>query len=333
MLNGDSRGLDMRSQTIDGEVVTEVFIKEDGSAVDISSGELGARIEFINNTLKQSIDQLDTITGQLVFETNRLHSQGQGTTLLREAVATNTVTDTTAALSDLELTELPFKASNGSFDISVVSEATGQASTTTVNIDLDGIDPTNDTSLDDLAASLNAIAGVTATIDPTGKLEIAASSANNRLSFSNDTSGVLAALGVNSFFTGSDAYDIGVNDVIKADPTLLAAAQDRLPGDNRNALALSALRDQPLSALQGLSITRAWSKEVETVGIELAQANDDQEAFAVVRENLQSRQAAVSGVNADEETINLLAFQRAYQASARFITVVDELTQTLLSTV
>ncbi len=98
-------------------------------------------------------------------------------------------------------------------------------------------------------------------------------------------------------------------------------------------MALAALRDEPLKALNGLSVTRAWSRQVEEVGTNLAQARDNQEAFGVVRENLEGRQAAISGVNADEETINLLAFQRAYQASARFITVVDELTQTLLSLV
>jgi flagellar hook-associated protein 1 FlgK len=333
MLNGDSRGLEMRDSVIDGEAVSQIVIVEDGSAVDISSGELGARIDFINGSLKESVDQLDRIAGQLIYQTNRQHSQGQGTQLLRSAAATNAVADTTAALSDLELTELPFAAGNGSFEISVVSQSSGQAITTVIDVDLDGIDPTNDTSLDDLAAALNAVTGVSANIDATGTLQIAADSANNRLAFSNDSSGVLAALGVNSFFTGSDAFDIGINDVVTGDPTLLAAAQDRLPGDNRNALALAALRDEPQAALNGLSITRAWSKEVETVGTRLAQARDDQEAFGVVRENLQARQAAVSGVNADEETINLLAYQRAYQSSARFISVVDEMTQTLLNLV
>ena len=39
----------------------------------------------------------------------------------------------------------------------------------------------------------------------------------------------------------------------------------------------------------------------------------------------------VSGVSTDEEAINLMAYQRAYQASARFLSVVDELIQTLLA--
>ena len=333
MLNGQSRGLELRTQTKDGETVSDVIISEDGSALDISSGELGARIEFINQTLQSSIDALDRLTGQLIFQTNRIHSQGQGTKLLQEASASNAVADTTVALNDLETTELPFAAGNGTFEISVVSEATGQARTTVIEVDLDGVDPTNDTSLDDLAAAINAIAGVTAGIDLDGQLQIRADSANNRLAFSNDSSGVLAALGINDFFTGSDAFDINVSDQLIADPAKLAAAQDRLPGDNRNALALAALRDEANANLNGLSITRAWSHEVETIGTQLAQAQDQQAAASVVRDNLNARQAAISGVNADEETINLLSYQRAYQASARFITVVDEMTQTLLSLV
>jgi len=333
VLNGQSRGLELRSRTVDDEVVTEVIVSDDGSALDISSGELGARIEFINGDLQTSIEALDQLAGQLIFETNRIHSQGQGTTLIRSVAATNAVTDTTAALNDLELTELPFQAANGSFEISVVSEATGQATTTVIDVDLDGINPATDTSLGTLAAALDAVAGVSATISSTGRLVIDSDSANNRLAFSNDSSGVLAALGVNSFFTGENAFDIGINQTVLSDPTLLAAGQERLAGDNRNALALAALRDEPLAALNGLSVTRAWSRQVEEVGTNLAQARDNQEAFGVVRENLEGRQAAISGVNADEETINLLAYQRAYQASARFITVVDELTQTLLSLV
>jgi flagellar hook-associated protein 1 FlgK len=38
----------------------------------------------------------------------------------------------------------------------------------------------------------------------------------------------------------------------------------------------------------------------------------------------------VSGVDADEETLNLIQFQRQYQAAARFINVVDEMLQTLI---
>ncbi len=333
VLNGDSRGLELRTRTVNGEEIAEVVISDDGNAVDVSSGELGARLRFANEELKSSIAALDQFAGQLIYQTNRIHSQGQGTRLLDAVSATHGVGDAAAALNDAERTGLPFTPINGSFEINLVSKATGQATSTTIDIDLDGIDPANDTTLNDVAAALDAIAGVSASISTTGQLVIRSDSANNQISFSNDTSGVLAALGVNSFFTGSDAYDIGVNQAVVGNPSLVAAARENLAGDNRNALALSALRDQSLGELNGLSLTRAWSKEVEGVGQRLAQARDNREAYTVVRENLQGQQASVSGVNADEETINLLSFQRAYQASARFITVVDEMTQTLLSLV
>jgi len=52
-----------------------------------------------------------------------------------------------------------------------------------------------------------------------------------------------------------------------------------------------------------------------------------------VRESLDAQRQSLSGVSIDEESINLLNFQRQYQGAARFISVVDEMTQTLLSIV
>ena len=57
------------------------------------------------------------------------------------------------------------------------------------------------------------------------------------------------------------------------------------------------------------------------------------EANSVVRESLEAQRQSFSGVNADEEAINLLNFQRAFQASARFLNVVDEMFETMLSIV
>ncbi|NJL31868.1 MAG: flagellar hook-associated protein FlgK, partial [Phycisphaerales bacterium] len=67
--------------------------------------------------------------------------------------------------------------------------------------------------------------------------------------------------------------------------------------------------------------------------IRAGQTLQELESASIVRENLESQQQSVSGVNTDEETINLLAFQRAYQAGARFLNVVDEMYQTLLQIV
>ena len=64
-----------------------------------------------------------------------------------------------------------------------------------------------------------------------------------------------------------------------------------------------------------------------------ATAANRADATRLVRESLDAQRQAVSGVSLDEESINLLNYQRQYQGAARFISVIDELTQTLLGLV
>ncbi|PCH80061.1 MAG: hypothetical protein COB96_03675, partial [Planctomycetota bacterium] len=98
-----------------------------------------------------------------------------------------------------------------------------------------------------------------------------------------------------------------------------------------NTLALAALRDQGVDSLNGLTINEAWASHVENFAVRLDQTNQQFEAETLVGGNLSAQQQSISGVNADEEVINLMAFQRAYQSSARFLQVVDELLETLMS--
>ena len=71
------------------------------------------------------------------------------------------VTDATVALND-PATGLTILPTHGSFQMHVVQKSTGQVITTTVNIDLDGVNPASDTTLTSLAADIDAAANVTA---------------------------------------------------------------------------------------------------------------------------------------------------------------------------
>ncbi|MEM9252268.1 MAG: flagellar hook-associated protein FlgK [Planctomycetota bacterium] len=331
MLNGQSRGLEARQQTVDGELVIDVVIADDQSPIDTSAGQLGALVEFRKVHLDDAINALDQVASQLIWQVNRIHSQSQGLDGFTSVTATNAVDDSTVTLDDLTNNGLDFAASHGSFRVHLTQLSTGARTTSTVAVDLDGIDPTNDTTLASLAADLDAIAGVSASIGTDGRLTIAAENSGFEISFSDDTSGALAALGVNTYFTGSDAFDIGVNSAVSSDPAKLAAARDHLPGSNTAALAIAQLRDGGIDELDGLSLTQAWSRHVEDFAGRSGQASQRLESAAVVKANLAATQQSISGVNADEETIELIRYQRAYQASARFISTVDELMQTLLS--
>lgn len=332
VLNGQSRGIELQEQTVDGEVQINLVLADDKSPLDLTGGKLSALVDFRKNEMGQAIDTLDGFVNELIWQVNKVHTGGQGLVGMGEVTGTTEVSDPTLALNDPDL-DLGFTPEHGSFKVHVTQKSTGQRITSTINVDLDGINPATDTTLNSLVAGIDGVANIGATVSADGRVRITADASDFEISFSEDTSGALAALGVNTFFSGKDATDVAVNATVAGNPKLLAASGNHQPGDNTNALAMAALKDQPIQSLNGFSLKGYWADHVEQLAIKTAQAKVDVEANAVVRENLEEQQQQVSGVNPDEEAINLLQFQRAYQASARFISTVDELFATLINMV
>jgi flagellar hook-associated protein 1 len=134
------------------------------------------------------------------------------------------------------------------------------------------------------------------------------------------------------FFTGSDANTIAVNTTLTSDPALIqASGTNGAVGDNQVALALAQLANQPIVALNNQTISQAYDQTVSTLGQSLASANTQVADQQVVQNMLQRQRASISGVSLDEEMTNLITYQRAYQASAKMITVIDELLATLVN--
>ncbi|MEM7406003.1 MAG: flagellar hook-associated protein FlgK [Pseudomonadota bacterium] len=104
-------------------------------------------------------------------------------------------------------------------------------------------------------------------------------------------------------------------------------------GDNRNATALAALQNEQILDTNSASVQEAYGQLVTTVGAQTRDAQVSDSAFSALLEQARSDREQISGVNLDEEAADLLRFQQAYQASARLLTVVDDLFQTLLSAV
>ncbi len=174
--------------------------------------------------------------------------------------------------------------------------------------------------------------GLSAPFGADGRLTIAAD-AGYTFNFAEDSSGALATLGVNSFFTGSSAADIGVNEDLAADPSRVLAGR-LVGGDfvaNGTALALAEAQDAAVQALQGRTVSAFWRDAVQTVGVGGEAARSAAEASAIIRESLEAQRAAISGVSVDEESINLMNFQRQYQGAARLISIADELLNTLMN--
>jgi flagellar hook-associated protein 1 FlgK len=197
-----------------------------------------------------------------------------------------------------------------------------------VAVDLDGLG--TDTSLEDLRAALDALDHVTATITATGELRLSAES-GYELRFGNDTSGALAALGINTFFSGHDSQDISVQAHILQDARYLATGQGGGPADNRNAQALATFLDNAVDNLGGLTLEDFHTQLIGT----LAQSAAAEEAlaggFEGFRDSLQTQREQRSGVSLDEEAILVMQLQRNYQAAARIVSTIDQLLNTLLN--
>ena len=329
VINGDSRGLTVRNETIDGQVQPIVVYKHDNGNVRFTSGQIGA-LGDVRKRLGDYVEQVDEMAGNIIFELNKLHSAGQGLEGFAEVSATNTVTDSTVALND-DASGVPFKATNGSFVVHVKDKATGLVTSTLIEVDLDGLNA-DDTTLDDLVTSLDNVGGISA-INASGLLKLSTDSNAVEISFSQDSSGVLAALGVNGFYSGRDASDIAVNTAIKTNPNLLAAAKNGEKGDNQTALAIAALESAKLPSLGGASLKEKYQSFVNEIAVAAADARNDAEATAVVKETLLAQREALSGVSLDEEAINLMRQQRAFQGASRLIAAVDEMMETILALV
>ena len=113
------------------------------------------------------------------------------------------------------------------------------------------------------------------------------------------------------------------------DPSLLAASSDQSPGSNGNLAILSAVATQPVAG--GQTPTNFYARVVFQVGSDVSNSSAELDASGVILQQLQNQRAAISGVSLDEEATNLLRYQRAYQASARVITTINELTSVVIN--
>jgi len=342
VLAGQARGLELRRQTVNGEVQVSISTGPDGQQLEVSSGELGSLLASRAGAVDSTVAKLDTLASQLIFEINKLHSTGVNLAGLRSTTGTLRLPASGRGLAlndptNSSLADLPFGATNGGFSINIRQQGTGTVQTVRIPVNLDGLTNAgtpgfgDDTSAEDIRAALDAIPGLTATFTPEGRLDLRADTGFD-FSISDDSSGAPAVLGLNAYFTGTDAADIGIRADLKADASLLTTG--RIVGgqfiENGTALAVAGLQELGITGLNGQSFADSWRESVQVVGADAATALSNAESTTVVRESLEAQRAAISGVSIDEESINLLDFQRQYQGAARVISIADELTRELM---
>src|SRR5206468_136055 len=96
----------------------------------------------------------------------------------------------------------------------------------------------------------------------------------------------------------------------------------------RAAIAAGNLLYSPV--FSGGAITEQYGALIFNIGTDVASAQSNLKEHESLVTQLQNRRQSMSGVSIDEETIQILQFQRAFQASARLIQTVDQLLQVTL---
>lgn len=151
------------------------------------------------------------------------------------------------------------------------------------------------------------------------------------------------------FFTASGggttitAGNISLNAEILADPNKIASSlrttdttgtEAVIKGNNTLAILIANLKDTPMKSsdsLRNATIGAQFSAIVGQLGVQSQEAARQTSNTEFLVQQVETRRQSVSGVSLDEEMANMIKFQHAYSASARFMTTYDELLDKLIN--
>ena len=135
--------------------------------------------------------------------------------------------------------------------------------------------------------------------------------------------------------TALTAATMHVDTAIESDVGFIAASGTAagVPGDESNAVDIANLQNQLLMSGNTTSISDFYGALVSDVGSATDTAETYFEHKSANLQRLENYREEVSGVNLDEEMVNLVKFQHAYNAAAKLVSSVDEMLETLIAMV
>ena len=323
----------------------------------LTGGKLAAYYNIRDDNCGRYMDELNAVASSLIWEVNRIHSQGSGLSMLDYAQGQQRVEDITKALGSAQAI-LPFsdKLQAGNVNFHFYDKTTGEYNSSGM-LDFDPATPgiqnfdPDKHSLEDVRDAINNMVDadgnpiapppLNASIQD-GKLIIETNpAADVTFGMGADSTGLMAALGINTFFSGDSADNLAVNSQVHSNANLIASGQvngqhQANAGDNATATAIGKLADKKITistlwkTVDNQSISEYYANLVTTVGSDRRLSKTNSEYHSALTNDLAERTASVSGVNMDEEMSNLIKFQHSYTAAAKLITTADQMLQTLL---
>ena len=299
------------------ESFNDVYIDIGSTTKNITStikgGELRGYLDMRDTEVESIIDKTNILSGSFIQEFNSIHREGFGI-------------DGSSGLDFFTPLDVTVDHDADNTGTAVVSMT--NASPTTVSVDEFEIAFTdsNEFTLNNLTT--NASSG-TFTFT-TG------STFNIKDGFAVAISGTAASGDKVTFSVSEDAASLmSVSSTITADGQKIAAGATT-NGDGGNALLMADLQNELVfnsvtwsSESGSFTFDEYYNAVVSTIGIESFSAQAILRQQEGVMLQLNSRRESISGVSIDEEMIKMIKFQQAYNASARMISMVDEMLDTL----
>ena len=299
----------------------------------ISGGVIQADIKMRDEIIKNYIAELDSLAHTLIAETNKVHVSGQGLVRYSNLSSTNAVENPEYRLNR-EPGIFPYQVKAGTFQIEIYDESDpdNKVLVTTFNIE---IDPAKDT-LNGVAEKISSADGsfgggvLEATVNRDGTIKVFVAEGYT-FAFGDDTSDFLVAAGFNNFFQGSSAADITVDSHIENNPQYIAAAKSGAPGDNRNALAMIEVKFATVMVGSSISIDEFYGY----FSGQIASDKQQVDIFVVTKQmtytQYSEKMEQIKGVSMEEEQVNLVLFQRIFEANSRYINAIDEMLSTIVN--
>ncbi len=286
-------------------------------------GEMAEMLRMRDDTIVEYQKNLDEIAFSLAGKVNKIHASGTGINSAAEMMKS------TFGLNSAALNQpLPF-LKDGIFQLHLVDPHNEILETYEIEVQA-GKD-----TLPDIVKRLNQTVNdpglLQASIEGDGSL-LLQSGTDHKFIFGEDQSSLAQVLGLNSFFdTLKGAEDIQLSGHILENTNNISTGKDLIPGDNRIALEIAKLQTRPTMRDETMTYDEYYNGVLTGMGLKIQRNNTEQAQQESMVKQFKEIRSSISSVNMDEELADMMQYQKAYEASARFINTIDKMMETVIN--
>ena len=330
-----------------GEIASEISVNIK------TSDSINEILNKINEKISSYDLKADIINGEIKFVPADTDNDGntnpKGNILVKDDGS-----DLFSALNEYEYlplnlinNQLPLPLNSGSFDVVTYNDNGDELARRTIKVDLDSEDPRYNTisgilnqinlSVDDNNDNDN-----TNDVDDYYSAKISSgeilfnkkTDKNTYIGLDNDSANFGGVFGINQFFEGDNSSNIELAKKLKEDPSKINAYKAPSEGNNDVANAILDLQSKDIIFYKDnkeikASIFDYYKITTTNLANETQNTTLKKEANETLFKNISNEYYSLSGVNIDEELINLEKYQRGYQANARVITAINNMLDAL----